>query len=573
MPTAKPQALRHARVTAIRPSGPLVAGQAALARGAWREARRAFRAALSKGESPEALEGLGMAAWWLDDADLVFASRERAFRLYRRRDDRVSAARIAVWLAWDSGAFRGEAHVANGWLQRARRLLDGLPDAPEHAWLAVREGAFALLEDGDPDRALALASEAVRISRSCDHVGYETMGAALGGFALVASGRVAQGMRQLDEVNAAVLGGEVRDPIAIALAGCYLVAACERVRDSRRATQWCRRLKSFCSTWGLTPLLAVCRTQYASVCVWRGDWSEAERELVRATDELLASRPAMSGEGQARLGELRRRQGRLDEAESLFDEAGHHPLAEVGRAALALDRDDAARGAELAERQLRRTPGHNLTQRAAALEVLVRARLTMGSLEKARSAAAALAAIADAIATASLRAASSAAAGLVASRGGDEDGARAHFEDAIEAYEECEAPFEAALVRLETALLLEQQGRMDGARHAVRRALKVLTDLQAARELARARAIDQRLQVPAAASPAPARRRVANLSQREIEVVRLVATGLSNDRIASRLFISGHTVHRHVANVLAKLNVRSRSAIVAKAALLGLLSG
>src|SRR6478672_5465139 len=92
-------------------------GDDALARGAWAEARTAFDAAIRVRETPEALEGLGVAAWWLDLADVVFDVRERAYRIYRERDDRLGAARMAVWLAWDTAAFRGEQAIANGWLQ------------------------------------------------------------------------------------------------------------------------------------------------------------------------------------------------------------------------------------------------------------------------------------------------------------------------------------------------------------------------------------------------------------------------------------------------------------------------
>src|SRR5881628_1211192 len=96
------------------------AGDAALARGNWPDARAAFDASLRERETPEALEGLGLAAWWLDLADVVFDARERAYRLYRDRGDRRGAARLAVWIAWDTWAFRGEHAVASGWLQRAR---------------------------------------------------------------------------------------------------------------------------------------------------------------------------------------------------------------------------------------------------------------------------------------------------------------------------------------------------------------------------------------------------------------------------------------------------------------------
>src|SRR5262245_11319627 len=149
---------------------PAMTGVEALARGAWAEARLAFEASLAADETPEALEGLGLAAWWLDEADLVFESRERAYKLYLDRDDRRSAARIAVWLAWDCWAFRGETAVANGWLQRARRLLDGQPDSTERAWLEARESQLALADDGDPDHAHHHAAETVRVARASSSV-------------------------------------------------------------------------------------------------------------------------------------------------------------------------------------------------------------------------------------------------------------------------------------------------------------------------------------------------------------------------------------------------------------------
>ena len=64
---------------------------------------------------------------------------------------------------------------------------------------------------------------------------------------------------------------------------------------------------------------------------------------------------------------------------------------------------------------------------------------------------------------------------------------------------------------------------------------------------------------------------LADLSEREREVLGLVAQGLSDAQIAERLVISPHTVHRHVANILAKLRLPTRAAAAARAARAGLL--
>ena len=53
------------------------------------------------------------------------------------------------------------------------------------------------------------------------------------------------------------------------------------------------------------------------------------------------------------------------------------------------------------------------------------------------------------------------------------------------------------------------------------------------------------------------------LTPRELDVLKLVAQGLSNQDIAQRLVLSEHTVHRHLANILRKLNLSSRAAAAA----------
>ena len=550
----------------------LAAGRTALEAGAWPDAQRAFERSLEIEETPEALEGLGLAAWWLDRADVVFDARERAFRGYRSRGDHVSAARIAVWIAWDSAAFRGEEGVAKGWLQRARRLLEGQSESPEHAFLAARDAVFTLLDDGDPEAAEALSREAIRVAQTLRAIDYEMVGRALLGFALITRGHVTDGLRELDEVSAAILAGELTDRVLIALAGCYLIGACDRARDHGRAVQWCDRVKEHSRKWGLKPLFAVCRTQYASVCMWRGAWEEAERELTSACDELALCRPGMTTDGLARLGELRRRQGRLDEAAALFDRSGGHPIASLGRAAIALDRNDRQGAVELAERHLRRLPLKNRTERAGALELLIRALAVqgnVGNLDRARAALEELDDIASGANTPPLVASARLSAGLVANGAGDFETARRKLEDAVDLFDRSGAPFEAAQARVRLAGVLERLGRADAALAEVQRAREALARLDARVELAAADAIRQRLVSPSKPAHAPAD--TVGLTARELEVLRLISSGLSNQAIGERLCISEHTVHRHVANTLSKLGVPSRSAAVAQAARLGLL--
>jgi LuxR family maltose regulon positive regulatory protein len=552
--------------------GDCAAGDELLSRGAWPEARNAFQSALIVRESPEALEGLALAAWWLDDADVVFDARERSYRLYGERGDRRSAARVAVWLAWDAWAFRGEHAVSNGWLQRARSLLSGLPECPEQAWLEVREGSLCLMEDGDPDRAHTLAAEGIRIARQTHNIDLEMLGLSVQGLALVASGAVSEGMRRLDEVNAAIVAGELKDLVAIGLSCCYMIAACERVRDYDRAVQWCARLKVFCEKWGLRPLFAVCRTQYASICMWRGTWLEAEQELIAAGDELAASRPAMTPDAIVRLAELRRRQGRLTEAASLFEQAGSHGLAFLGRAELAFDRGDMRAAAEHIDRYLRRVPMQNRTDRAAGLELLVRAYAAAGNLEGARTALAELTGITALVATLPLKAATSLASGWVAMASDEADEARRHFEDAVDRFVQSNAPYEVARARIELARALASLGRIDDATLEARRAIDVLTELKAGLEISRAHLLLDSLPQATAPDMSVRARNDGGLTGRELEVLRLVADGMTNQAIAEKLFVSDHTVHRHLANILNKLSVSSRAAAVAQAARRGLLA-
>jgi DNA-binding NarL/FixJ family response regulator len=79
-----------------------------------------------------------------------------------------------------------------------------------------------------------------------------------------------------------------------------------------------------------------------------------------------------------------------------------------------------------------------------------------------------------------------------------------------------------------------------------------------------------RLRLPAPGIiPSPA----SDLTKRELEVLRLLAAGLSQKEVAAKLVISPKTVAAHVQHVLGKLGVHSRTQAVAHAYRLGLLNG
>jgi ATP/maltotriose-dependent transcriptional regulator MalT len=508
---------------------------------------------LAERESPEGLEGLGRACFLLDDLDASVEAWERGYRLWRDRGDARAPARLACALARQAGQ-RGEEAVYNGWIERMRRLLSDLEEeCPEHALLAVQESLAAFLRFSDPAAALAHAASGRELARRFGLVDLEMLALAIEGASLVASGELTRGMGQLDEATAAALGGEMRQLDLIGLTCCFMIYACERVRDFDRAGQWCTRMKEYCDRNGLRSVTAVCRTHFATVLTERGEWRDAEAELMTAS-ELLAPRPMLQAEAVARLGELRRLQGRLDEAGALLDRVAFHPRAQLGQAALALDRDDPEGAVGWAERFLRQLPESDRTQRAHGFELLAHARAALGDAAGARAAVAELAAVADAVHTEPLRAALAYASGVVDAQGGQLESARARLEDAADHYERCGMRSEAAHTRVALAAVLRSLGQGQAAGREERQAAQTLARLGAA---------------PAALTRVT--RRSGELSPRELEVLGLVAEGLSDREIAQRLVLSRHTVHRHVSNILVKLGESSRTAAVARATRQGLL--
>lgn len=526
----------------------MAAAWEALSRGSWNDALE-----LVGGDDadPEALEAAAVAHWWLDDADATLGARERAYRLYRAQSNRAGAARVAGALAWDSLLFGGRTAVARVWLERASRLLAAEDVSDDHAWLAVREAEVALATGSATD-ARAAAERAVWIATDLQHEEVEVVGRSLEGLALVHEGAVAEGMRRLDESAVAATSGDVKDLMWIGKVCCNLIAACERVGDLDRAAQWSAEVKEFAARWELRALFNTCRTQYAGVLLQTGEWREAEAELQAAVAAFAGGRRTALADGTAKLGELRRRQGRHDEARELFAQSERSWTARVGTIALALDEGDAPRAFALAERLRRATEQDRHLDRTAVLALFVRAAVAARRDDAAAEASAELERLAAEVGTRGARAAAASAAGEVARARGDLELARRRFEDAIDLFT---TPYELACARFALAEVLSELGLRTAARAEAEAARTSFRRLQARRGVAAATRLLER--GPRASS--------GLLTSREREVLGFIAAGHSNREIATQLVISEHTVHRHVSNILRKLDEPTRAAASARA--------
>ncbi len=535
------------------PSGtdPLVAGHEALRNAAWGEARARFEEAARSSDAPETWECLSRAAWWLGDQEQTLAARERAYRGYRLAGDACGAARMAMWLASDHLGFRGDDAVASAWLRRGRELLGDREPCSELGYITLLHADIALLAKSDPTSAERLAQEALDLAREIDDVGVEVVALAVLGSALVASGAVEEGLLRLEECGAMAIGEEFAETSAPGWALCHTVSACADVGDFGRAAQWCRALHTWSAVWQARHFFGICRTAYGEVLATSGDWSSAEQELLSALDDLRPTRPTLAAPALVRLGRLRVRQGDLAQARTLFEAALPLPQAIVALGEMDLVGGDATTAANAADRVLRRVGSASMLDRFPALELLARARAVAGDGVGADTATAELEHEANRLATPYMRGRARMVRARVLSAAGDHDGARQAAEDAADFFTGCSAPYEAADARLLLSSALEALGRPERAEAEARAA----------------RATFELLNANARGS----RRSREELTPREADILRLVAQGLGDAQIAERLFLSPHTVHRHIANVRTKLDVPSRAAAVAHATRMGLL--
>lgn len=146
---------------------------------------------------------------------------------------------------------------------------------------------------------------------------------------------------RLPEPTAAAISGELSARASNGQVCCYQLRACEQLHAFDRASRWLTPIRAYAAGVALT--LSFCRSHHAKILIWRGDWVEAEAELTAAIVELGGPAPVYLPLLRGLLGELRRRQGRIEEAEALLVHAEGVPQG--ARAAAAVRRRDRGRGA------------------------------------------------------------------------------------------------------------------------------------------------------------------------------------------------------------------------------------
>ncbi len=533
----------------------LAAGEQALAAGDWVAARDAFAAALEAGETGRALAGYGEALWWLGDTHDAHAYRERAYAVLRREGDPARAADVAVWLAKNHAATLGNTAAAHGWLARARRLVDTHGLEGWHGWVRLTEAA-----DADPQTAEAFAREAHELAVAQADVDMELCALAGIGGALAGQGRIAEAVTYLDEAMAGALGGEGHHRDTVVFTSCTTIIACTSCAEFERATQWVRATDRFTRRYGSPFLYAQCRVLYGAVLVAVGDWTQAEEELSAALRTSEGALPALRAQALATLAELRLAQGRLEEAERLVVGLDDQPAAVGTMARSHLARGRAATAETLLRRWLDDADALFLEQ-LTLVELLGQAVLRQGRHDEAGAHGHALADRGAALSCELAVAHGARLQGQALAAASDPRAAEPKLDTALASFARLGMPLEAARTRLLLARLHGPQN-LDVAADEARTALAAFEALGAAGDADAAAGLLRELGVTAARSGP---RNLEPLTNREREVLALLAEGLSNPDIAERLYISRRTAEQHVASILRKLGLRSRAEAAAEA--------
>jgi DNA-binding NarL/FixJ family response regulator len=531
---------------------PLHRGRAAFGTRAWAEAY-AHLSSADQATPLEAddLERLAISAYLIGADAVSIETWTRAYNDYLRTGNAVRAARCVVWMVFELlGA--GEWARASGWLATVRRLLhDGQLDCAERGLVAVIDSR-SQLKDGNEAAADDFAAEAVTLSDRFADPDLQAFGRLSQGLVHARRGEANLAVALFDEAMIAVTAGDV-SPITVGVVYCAVIDACYEILDLARAREWTAVLARWCAGQpDLVPFRGHCSVHRAETMRLCGAWSSAMEEAGRACGQSHRGYPI--GAAFYELAEIHRMRGQFREAEEAYRQASLHGRSpEPGLALLRLAEGHSEPAATAIRRLLdlpqKRWARANVL--ASAVEILITAR----DLATAHAAAEELATMAAAGPASYLRALAAQARGRLLLEASDPRAAQAELRTAWMAWQELEIPYEGARVRELIGSACRALGDEDAAAMEFEAARQVFLRLEASPAVTR---VDQLLASSTAATG-------SRLTGRELQVIRLLASGRTNRAIARQLTISQRTVDRHVSNILTKLNLPSRSAATAYA--------
>jgi ATP/maltotriose-dependent transcriptional regulator MalT len=530
----------------------LDSGRDAIHRRAWADAFRSLaRADQACPLDSDDLELLATSAY-LTGRDRDFLSiLERAHHAHLAADNPVRAARSAFWLALTS-LLRGENGAASGWLSRAHRLLPP-GECAEHGYLLLPPAELCLAE-GRSDAAHEAASQAAVLGSRFGDADLLACARHIQGRALVQQGQIKAGLVLLDESMIAVVAGEL-SPIMTGLIYCSVIEACQQVYALSRAQEWTSALSRWCGEQPqMMAFSGTCLVYRAEVLQFHGAWPKAMTEARRACDRSHDAHRKPPGAAIYQQAEVHRLRGDFTAAEEAYQDASRHgyePQPGLALLRTAQGRTDTA----CASIQRALDSATDRLRRARLLVAYIEVMLAAGDAQNAGRACEELEQIAAAVDTDALRAMAAHSRGAVELRQGNATAALGPLGRAFTAWEELEAPYAAARVRILIGLACRAFGDAESAALEFSAARSVFRELGAAYDLA---------QLDALENDGTSRRR-DGLTTRECQVLKLIAAGKTNKAIAHELSLSERTIDRHVSNILTKLDVPSRAAATAYA--------